>query len=733
MKKDKVKAFFSILFVCGILVSFFLSVWQYQSAAGRHLDNAAFSFLSRSAADQKEYLLSGLEDRFRQLRSLSAYAGEMLQEGRHNHIMELLEASVRSGEFEYLMAAAPDGSAYFSDGTARSISGESYFVQGLSGAEAVAEVSAPSEGALDIALAVPIFQNGTVVGVLGGFCRENMLCALLPGQDPSGCRAYLANRSGRIIAAGPGTDLPSDVAALLEGTVFEEDVSLPQILEHLSAEEPGNCRYRQGETQIYLSYLPLKESGWSLLYMIPGTYIEEWSAPLHRDILWLELKLAAGFLACWIFIGWHIWEKGQQLREEKMHLEWGEERYRILAKDSSECFFEYDYKTGAMTASENYQKVFGEKPVLSLEESVQIVHPDDQRAYQRLWQQMLRERRPLSMEVRIRPKDGGEYLWYSLYLSVLYDKKGSLRRIVGKMVDISRQKQKAAFFEEKARTDALTGLLNREGVEQSIRLCLDQREGGHALAIIDIDAFKKINDTFGHGVGDQVLQRAAQVIRSAFRTSDIVGRLGGDEFMVLVRRITSWQDLQPGILRLQKQLAEASAELPCPVTFSIGIALHPSQGESFHELYRSADIALYEAKRQGKNRCAFYQEQMGPRSELEILNRKAHNCYIINPKTHQLLFINDYIRRRMPNVKPGDFCYREFMNRETPCENCPAKGWEPSQGTHQCDFYNPHFQEWVQTTVSEFCWEDGQPAVRMDCSGIPHPGGAELPAEAPRP
>jgi diguanylate cyclase (GGDEF)-like protein len=127
-----------------------------------------------------------------------------------------------------------------------------------------------------------------------------------------------------------------------------------------------------------------------------------------------------------------------------------------------------------------------------------------------------------------------------------------------------------------------------------------------ALFMFDIDDFKKVNDTYGHHPGDVVIRRVADIVRSNTRGYDLVGRYGGDEFMVLMTSTTEGQAISfAENLREYISTAEIAipgTEVPVRITISGGIAMFPAHGQSTTELFRSADEALYESKRQGKNR-----------------------------------------------------------------------------------------------------------------------------------
>jgi diguanylate cyclase (GGDEF)-like protein/PAS domain S-box-containing protein len=167
-------------------------------------------------------------------------------------------------------------------------------------------------------------------------------------------------------------------------------------------------------------------------------------------------------------------------------------------------------------------------------------------------------------------------------------------------------------LKEKAQTDALTGLLNREEAVEEITAFLNAegRNHCHTLLMIDLDNFKNINDNFGHFEGDKVLKLLASSIKSVFRNIDIVGRLGGDEFIVLMKHTSTKSIVRRKALELRAALEYMAGrgETSVTVTGSIGISTYDGDGKTFETLYKEADEALYRAKLGGKNRYSYFKD-----------------------------------------------------------------------------------------------------------------------------
>lgn len=173
--------------------------------------------------------------------------------------------------------------------------------------------------------------------------------------------------------------------------------------------------------------------------------------------------------------------------------------------------------------------------------------------------------------------------------------------------DIDEEKCQEQKLIEAAHKDTMTMLLNRQTTMESIRRILtEEPEYHHVLFMIDVDNFKNLNDTLGHQAGDEFLISLAGEIQKSFRDSDVVGRIGGDEFFALMRNVRgdSVALKKAGELldNIQK-LCEKYSTLR--LSSSIGISLYPQDGKTLEELYAQADGALYEAKRKGKNQFVF--------------------------------------------------------------------------------------------------------------------------------
>lgn len=168
------------------------------------------------------------------------------------------------------------------------------------------------------------------------------------------------------------------------------------------------------------------------------------------------------------------------------------------------------------------------------------------------------------------------------------------------------------MLREKADTDLLTGLNNKLATERKIKDYIEQYPDSMAMMfVLDIDNFKKINDTMGHAFGDEVLKTLGRTISPIFRVTDIIGRTGGDEFTIFLKFLKTDENTLKEAQKLVNFFNgfTAGEYVKYSATASIGAAVFPADGKDFETLYKAADKALYKAKQRGKNQLAFYDDR----------------------------------------------------------------------------------------------------------------------------
>ncbi|MDD4414543.1 MAG: GGDEF domain-containing protein [Oscillospiraceae bacterium] len=216
--------------------------------------------------------------------------------------------------------------------------------------------------------------------------------------------------------------------------------------------------------------------------------------------------------------------------------------------------------------------------------------------------------------VEVRMTEPGEsYIWVKITLNLLHESDTADIIGIATVKNIDRRKKREAEMQNLAKLDSLCNIYNHGTVKQLMTEYLaneGEKSNIHAVLIIDVDDFKSINDTYGHLTGDNLLLEATSRIRKLFRSSDIFGRVGGDEFLLLLKDISDPATASKKAGEINQVIRSLRfSDFPgLSVSVSIGIALYPRHGTSFEELFLKADTALYRAKVKGKNTFVLYDE-----------------------------------------------------------------------------------------------------------------------------
>lgn len=300
-----------------------------------------------------------------------------------------------------------------------------------------------------------------------------------------------------------------------------------------------------------------------------------------------------------------------KIAEAKAMLE--EQKYLIISDISEELPYEYDIASDTITFADKFNHIFeGESVIEHPSENMLkmgLVSYDTQSAIEELFYLAKAGTEYHSTEFKLNTKNGG-FQWYFSTFSTIYDEEGNALRVVGLLRNIHAQKVEQQKLLIRAETDQMTGLYNKATTESKIQASLRELNGNsyEVLMLVDIDDFKKINDTFGHLKGDDVIIDIARTLQEYKGDYGIAGRLGGDEFCVFLTNVLDTRLACEKAVLIAERLREIYHD-ECQVTLSIGIAA-TNQQIPYNVLLENADTALYQAKLNGKNRYYLYADDM---------------------------------------------------------------------------------------------------------------------------
>lgn len=211
------------------------------------------------------------------------------------------------------------------------------------------------------------------------------------------------------------------------------------------------------------------------------------------------------------------------------------------------------------------------------------------------------------------------------------------RDMVAGIITPDRNREQEAYYLTPAARDAGTGLLNKRAWTEYTIEQLNRKDGQvRWLVIIDIDDFKHINDTYGHIFGDQVIRRVAEIMQELVGQRGVIGRFGGDEYVIVLEKVETRDQLKTLLKTIAKELALAF-DPKTRVTASIGVSEYPVDGNEYEELMRKADKALYLAKEKGKNRHIIYEERLHGKLEADDMQNMAMAYAVSKEKKREVI------------------------------------------------------------------------------------------------
>jgi diguanylate cyclase (GGDEF)-like protein/PAS domain S-box-containing protein len=350
------------------------------------------------------------------------------------------------------------------------------------------------------------------------------------------------------------------------------------------------------------------------------------------------------------------------------------DRFDLAIDGTKDGLWDWDLIDNSVFHSRQFEKMLGydegELPD-TIDSWAAQLHPDDiELAYKNVHDYLAKKGESVYESIfRMRTKKG-DYIWVRGRGKARFDESGMPLRFVGFNTDITKEMNHKDELEHIAKHDNLTHLPNRFLLNELLQNALhraDRHKDIVAILYIDIDGFKDVNDKYGHEAGDEVLKTLSSRMQNALRQEDIVSRLGGDEFIIVVTDLKDSEEIIPLLKRLLHDLSQAiiyhnTTTHQLYVSASIGVTLYPqSNSIGVDALLRQADMAMYDAKSAGKNQYYFYDIESTKalqehkveveRIKIAIKNREFELYYQpkINMQTSQVLGFEALIRWNHPD------------------------------------------------------------------------------------
>lgn len=459
-------------------------------------------------------------------------------------------------------------------------------------------------------------ENQEVIGVVGvGFRVKNLQNLLAKYETEYGINTYLINESGTI-------EISSTDTGYKEKSIFDHEVFHDLQNDILNKDaKTQDFWYSSGKTKGYLVSRYINNLEWYLL-------INHDTSQLQRK---LNTQIIGGFcvilavIICVLIIITNIIKKYNRtiIQMTKKH----EKEHRDIFQKATEQMFqniiELDITHNCYGNSET-EEFFEDLCVpkgTPYDQALKIVAKEQiKEEYREGYIKTFSPENVLNAYAAgiesltydfMISDDGLKYYWMRITARIFTWEEDNSVRMFSYRQNIDAQKTQEKKMLANLERDHLSGLFNKKSTQDKIIQKLHQHPFQmYAFFILDIDAFKLVNDRFGHAVGDHVIADFAYILKSQFSEQEIVGRIGGDEFVVFIP-VKNFEEVEKTAAQLVKVLHHNYIEkdILCPISASIGVAIAPDAGNNFEELYKNADDALYQTKKKGKDDFTVYQKK----------------------------------------------------------------------------------------------------------------------------
>ena len=514
---------------------------------------------------------------------------EMLREKFHRH----------TEKFDSLKIISEDGRCV-QDGQAYSL--KEYFLMAMLGNRGLAENGySYADGGI---LSVPVKNEAQQIkGVLCGTLPCSSLDVYGKADRRKGYAGlFVMDNHGKYIVSDGGNDtFGNDFLTWLEG----RELSLP--ISDIKSQMDSGFRYyfaiSDEDGDYMVTAAPVDGKKLFAVTMADNRYIHQ--AGLRYRI-WVFVITLVIILSLIVVIGVYLYFRREDriaIRNLNRQLMLNEETYRITARESDLCVFTYDVETEQIQfLNDKYQNLGLNQSELSvpvLLRKIREINPETCSVLRNIFARADSAEALHSQKAKVWA--GGRMRYLQIKTTNLYDESGKVSRMVGSIEDITDMENDMLKLQKEARTDLLTGAMNRAAGTSAInRMLVQELHPGcvNTFAIVDLDNFKTLNDVMGHMWGDRALCEVVLIMKKHCRAQDIVCRLGGDEFVVfLPDMIREAAEESLRVLSAKLHIDYVKENLEVMISASMGIVFSDGRDITFQDLYEEADGCLYQVKR----------------------------------------------------------------------------------------------------------------------------------------
>lgn len=474
------------------------------------------------------------------------------------------------------------------------ISNEEFFKQMLSEKKNIqTTIYDESLRTLAISYAVPYYKNGNFEGVVIAWEEAENISKIIDKTLFSG-KVYtnIINNNGQIVL-GTNFDYSNDETYNIDDFGKIDDLDRINIDKNLKSGKSGMYIFKNDIEIMYAAYVPLKyDSELSVLCVVSqrNAIGKQIKSLIGLFILFI-ISLLLFITICVIFL--------IEIQNNAKKLKFQNERFRLLQEVASKTIIEYYVKQDRFISRSTKEN--GDNSFISVDNYLKekkyksLLHEDYWETYEKIFEELIES--PCSLQCESKFYIDNEYKWYRLFYRSIEDSKGKVDYIIGTAVDINDLVIAKEISDKKATLDLLSGMYNKDTTEKKIKDIMEKCSSDEicAMFMIDLDNFKNINDTFGHQAGDKTINIASTYLTRLCRQDDIVGRVGGDEFMVFMVGNLNYEIIENRAKQICTSLNFFVGDIH--ICASVGVCVMKCKEFDFDKMYSKSDESLYIVKK----------------------------------------------------------------------------------------------------------------------------------------
>lgn len=466
---------------------------------------------------------------------------------------------------------------------------------------------------------IPIFDKEKYIGIL--FCIFNfkeMFKNLDSIEREDTIYVYVINSEGKILIRSDNSEIlfnDDNYYDWIKRTQNNGEKAIENFKKYFKNNDSKNMGYSINLLDRVIYFAPLNINDWYIVSMISKKELSQ-NINQMKKIANIYLGVIIASIVYFLSIIIYYMRKNHQyIKKQNKKLQISEETLMAAAEETSLIIYDYNIKKKKMTFRNGkkiksiFPEVIEDVPKSLFEKGILL--EECRKETEDKFENITKGARAITSIFCLRNKNTNEKEWFRSILSNIFNDKGEIEHTIGMMVDITKERKKELMFKNKSKRDSLTNLYNRESAIRIIKDILKNsrsKEDIHALMIMDFDNFKNINDTLGHIMGDKVLIDAADKLRKNLRKNDIIARLGGDEILIFLLNIGNENNVMKVASQIVNKMRDfyEKDEKRIEISVSLGVAMFPTDGKRFIELYEKADKAMYKVKKSGRNGYYIY-------------------------------------------------------------------------------------------------------------------------------